>query len=267
MVLARKDLGSIWRQSAFRSMITLLPVILVVAVPIILIMTISILPDSGNQVFPQALQKLLPADHGSLPYRQAWIDAFTTLICPLLYLCVPILCSAAAASFLFVWERENGTLENLLLSSMETKSVFHTKITVCILLSIFISLVSFVAFGITLTVADLLTGAPFFFNLEWLVLLFLLMPATALFSTVFISLILMRVHSSGEALQTVGYLILPFAVLYLVQFTGLIQINFLFLTVLAVLLAAVSVVLFNLSAKGFQTGKMFDKIREKQNDY
>ena len=73
-----------------------------------------------------------------------------------------------------------------MLSSVDAKSLLHAKVTCCTLLSMAISLVSFVAFLIVVSVADILMGAPYFFNLEWLVCVVLLMPMVALFSVLFV---------------------------------------------------------------------------------
>ena len=100
-------------------------------------------------------------------------------------------------------------------------------------------------------------GAPFFFNLEWLVCLVLLMPLTALFSVVFVSWELPRVHSVGEAMQTMGYLMLPLLLLYLIQFTGVFRITVPLLLGIAALLAVLSVVLFNITSRNFQPERLF----------
>ena len=105
--------------------------------------------------------------------------------------------------------------------------------------------------------ADVLTGAPFFLRIDWLITLFPLTPVMSLFSVVFISLIITRVHSTGEAMQTLGYLILPIVVVYLVQFTGVFRLHWAVLLVLAAALGAVSVILYNISAQNFQPEKLF----------
>ena len=172
---------------------------------------------------------------------------------------VPIVCAVASASCAFVGEKENGTLETLFLTSVNTKSIFSAKVTACSLISVIISLVAFLIFSITVSVTDLLLSVPYFFNLEWLVTVVLLMPALALFSVTFVSLVLSRVYSVGESLQTMGYLILPFILLYLAQFTGAFQINVLLLIGLAILLAVLSIILFNISSRKFQADFLLTK--------
>lgn len=247
----KKDLKTILRQRGIRALLTALPVVLMVVLPIVYSVAVSLLPMEENAQLPETFRYLLPSDAGITP-RQFWMYVFTTLLCPMLFLSVPIICAVASASCAFVSEKANSTLETLLLSSMNPKSVFSAKITACALVSIAISLLSFFAFSITMTVADLLVGAPFFFSFDWLITVLLLMPTLALFSVVFVSFILMRVHSVGESLQTAGYLLLPFMVIYLAQFAGAFRITILLLVILAVLLAVLSIVFFNFSARKFQ---------------
>ena len=214
------------------------------------------MPTEDSLALPQDIAAMVGSLEGYGPRRQ-WMAAFTTLLCPMLFLCVPIVCSVTAAARVFVREKEGGTLETLMLSSVDAKSLLHAKVTCCTLLSMAISLVSFVAFLIVVSVADILMGAPYFFNLEWLVCVVLLMPMVALFSVLFVCWELPRVHSVGEAMQTMGYLMLPLLVLYLVQFTGVFRITVPLLLGIAVLLGVLSIVLFNVTSRQFQPERLF----------
>lgn len=258
LVLVKKDLNAIWSRKGIRTLLMGMPLVLVVFLPVVYFVAISLLPEADTAGIPEAIQKLLPAESVSHGYRQFWMDAFTTLICPMLFLSVPVMCAVSSASCLFVGEKENGTLETLFLCSMQAKSIFHVKTMVCVLVSVFISLISFFIFAITVSVADILISAPYFFSLEWLVTVFLLMPALSLFSVVFVSLVLSRVYSVGESLQTMGYLLLPFIALYLVQFTGAFRVSVLLILALAAILMILAIVLFNFSARKFQPEKLLD---------
>ncbi len=235
------------------------PLILVAVVPVVYFAAISLLPAAENTAVPETISALLPGESAGHGYRQFWMDAFTTLLCPMLFLSVPIVCAVASASCVFIGEKENGTLESLFLSSLSRKSVFSAKITTCVLISVIISLISFVVFVITVSVADIMISAPYFFSLDWLITAVLLAPALSLFSVTFVSLVLPRVFSVGESLQTIGYLLLPFIVLYLVQLTGAFRIGALLLFALAVLFFVLGIVLFNVSARKFQAEKLLDR--------
>lgn len=258
-VLVRKDLSAIWSRKGIRALLMVVPVVLLVLLPLVYFVAINLMPTAGTGSLPKVVLELMPEGKTEYGYRQCWMNAFTTLLCPMLFLSVPIICGTVSASCVFVSEKENGTLETLFLSSMSVKSIFNAKITVCVLLSVIISLISFVIFAITASIANLLLSAPYFFNLEWLITVLILMPALALFSVVFVSLVLPRVYSTGESLQTMGYLMLPVIVLHLVQFTGAFRIGTLFLIVSAVLLLVFSIVLFNVSSRQFHAENLLPR--------
>lgn len=263
-MLVKKDLNAIWARKGVRSLLMGMPVLLVIVVPVVYFAAISLLPEGTASGEPAGIAKLLSLESGELAYRPFWASAFTTLLCPMLYLSVPIVCAVASASCAFVSEKESGTLETLFLSSMSARSVFHVKITACCLISVIISLISFVIFTITVSIADLFIGAPFFFNFEWLATAVLLAPALSLFSVVFVSLVLPQVYSMAESLQTMGYLLLPFIVLYLIQFTGVFRVTILAILLIAAVLAILSVVFFNVSARKFQAERLC--LREQGDD-
>lgn len=264
IILVKKDLSAIWGRKGVRALLMLVPLLLAVVIPVVYFAAISLTPTSVGAKVPEGIWKLLPEFKGQLEYRQAWIEAFTTLLCPMLFLCVPLLTGAVSSACAFMTEKEEGTLETLLLSSMDARSVFNAKVTCCTLLSAFLSLIAFAAFFLTVTVTDILTGAPFFLRIDWLVTVLLLMPSMSMFSVVFISLIITRVHSTGEAMQTLGYLILPVVVLYLVQFTGVFRLHWAVLLVISAILAVLSVILYNISAQKFQPEKLFAQPLDKQ---
>ncbi len=251
----------IWRDKSARAILMFLPVVLVVALPLMYSVAINFLPVDGSIALPEKLAELVGGLENVSP-RQQWMAAFTTLLCPMLYLCVPVICSVTVAARVFVGEKEGDTLETLMLSAMDAKSLLHAKITCCTLLSIAVSVLAFIAFAITVSVADILMGAPFFLNLEWLVCLVLLTPSISLFSVVFVGWELPRVHSAGESMQTMGYLMLPLLLLYLVQFTGVFRVTVPLLLGITILLVVLSVVLFNVASRQFQPDRLFAHLPE-----
>ncbi len=261
--MVKKDLGALWKRKGIRSLLMLTPFALLMVSPLVYSMVIALLPVPAGSGAPRQVLELLDSPQG-LNYRQAWFSAFTTLICPALFLSVPVICSVACASVSFLGEKEAGTLETVLLSSMSARSLYHSKVFGCTVLSVLLSLISFLVFALTVSVADLVLLAPFFLNLNWLILLLLLMPALAFFSVVFLSLIIDRVASVGEGLQTMGYLLLPFLLLYLIQLTGAIKLSALFLLGLSVLLWILSIVLFNVSMHRFVPQRLLQHSGEEE---
>ena len=262
MLLVKKDMAAIWAQKSQRALLMALPLTLAAVLPSVYFVAISLLPVSMGAKLPQALLDILPDYVNTLDYRQSWLVAFTDLLCPLLFLCVPILTAAASASYAFVTERESGTLESLLLTSVDVKAVFNAKVTSCTVLSAVISWLAFVIFSITAIVADVFAGVPLFFSFDWLLMALLMAPALSLFSVVFVGFIVTRVHSTGESLQTMGYLILPVAVMFLVQFTGAFRLNLLALLLITLVLGVLDIILFNAAARAFTPEKLLEEKAE-----
>ena len=104
IVLVGKDLGAIWRSKGTRALLMLLPVVLIVAIPLVYSVAISFLPSEGALALPDKLADLVGGLDGYGPRRQ-WMAAFTTLLCPMLFLCVPVICSVTVAAQVFVREK------------------------------------------------------------------------------------------------------------------------------------------------------------------
>ena len=129
----------------------------------------------------------------------------------------------------------------------------------CPVLSVLISGAGFLAFALTVTVADVFAEVRLFFTLDWLILLVLEMPTLSLFSVVFVAFTVTRVHSTVESLQTMGYLILPVAAIYLMQLTGIFRLNIIALILISAALAVLDVVFFNAASRGFTPEKLLER--------
>jgi MFS family permease len=259
--LIQKDYAVLWNRKGIRTLLMLLPFLLVVAIPAIYIVAVNLLPVPENAEISSVILDLLGNRTEGMRYRQIWFDAFVTLLCPVLYLAVPVICSVVSGAVAFMVEKEEHTLETVLLSSMGQKSVFRSKILGCTLLSVFFSFLSFLAFMITVTVGNMLLSSKYFLTPSWVLMVLLLMPALSFFSVCFVSLVMRRVYSSGEMLQTMGYLLLPILALYLIQLSGLIYISFWFLLVVAILVAAASVIIFRTAEKKFYPERVVPSLK------
>lgn len=277
--IVKKDLLEAWSRTGLRTLMIFIPIVLVVIVPVIFLVAISLIPIDTVGMLPEGISgftqvgiDLLPGEiaYSLIPekisamistsglsedYRQDMFFAFTTLLCPMFFLSVPVLCATSAASSAFIAERENGTLESLMLSSMDRKSIFNAKISGCVIFSVLVSLVSFIAFTITVAVGAIILSCSFFFNFDWFIIIVLLMPAISIFCVVFVSLLSIRIKSMGESLQLSGYFILFIALIYLAQFSGLFQINVFVLILFAVLILVADFIMFNKASKNYTAEK------------
>lgn len=237
-------------------MLILLPIILVVVIPVVFMICISLMPVSAGDTVPKALLNMLPEEAGKADYRAAMFTVFTNLLAPMFYLAVPVLCSVSTATSAFISEKENHTLEALMLTSLPYKAIFSAKVSGCALMTIVVSFFSFLAFLASAAVGAAILSAPFFFNFDWFITVFLLMPAISVFCVLFVALLSRRIRTTGESLQIMGYFILVIALCYLMQFCGLFAMNAIVLFILALLLIIADFVMYNLAMKKFTPENM-----------
>lgn len=240
-VLVSKDLGTFWKLSGVRSIMFLIPIILIIVLPVLYLVAIFLTPSGISN---SGIQNLLPEKYNYFTYKQCLYYIFVQLLCPLLFILIPILTACFGAFSSFVLERENGTMESLLFSSFTTKSIFKTKCICIIINSIILSIVSLLAFTIITSIGNLIIAIPFFFNGSWAVIFFLLSPAVICLSIFTLYLINGKSKSIIKSFSSCGYIVVPFTVMFIGQFAGLYDISWQFLLVLSLLVLAADVVLY-----------------------
>lgn len=157
---------------------------------------------------------------------------------------VPIMASCVSAACSFAGERERGTLESLLLTPMNVRKIVKAKTLGCMFLSAVTTVLSFLLFAVVVSIGDIVLGMPFFLNWNWLVLLFFASPSLTIFGVVFMAFLSSKNGSYAESVQTSGYLILPVALLFLGQLTGLFQVGAVLLLIISCVLLAIDAVLW-----------------------
>ena len=126
----------------------------------------------------------------------------------------------------------------------------------CALLAGVITLLSFAAFFAITAVGGILTGAPFFFNLNWFILVFLMSPALMVLGVVFMVMVSGRSKTTVEAMQVSGYIVFPVLLLFVGQITGLFVLEWWMLLAVTVVIAAVDLLLFNRGFAKFTAEKL-----------
>ncbi|MGN0477906.1 MAG: ABC transporter permease subunit, partial [Hominenteromicrobium sp.] len=211
LALIRKDLHEIGRQRLVRSSLIILPLLLTIGLPLLFALVSAFAPVeqlSDVEQFKTLLGTTLP----DVGVRGQMFYIFTNYICPMLFVLIPMMSASVAASCSFVGEKEHGTMETLLLSPLSVRKLFQVKVAGCSLLSGAVTLISFVLFFVVTVIGDILTGAPFFLNLNWLILVFLLSPALTVLGITFLVMISGRSKTTMEAVQVSGYIVLPLTV-------------------------------------------------------
>lgn len=263
--IIRNDFSHIWGSKGMRVLLILLPIVMAVLIPIAFFVIIVLSEAETTAVMPSLLKSLLADSAENLNYRQMMSHAFVTLICPIIYLSIPVISSVAAASNIFVTETENNTLETLMLSPVSSREIFNAKVTGSVLISIVISLISFIAFAITASVGNFVLWTPFFFTPKWLILILGIMPALSVFCVILVAAKLSKIHSTKESLKIMGYFILGITLFYLLQLAGVYIITAQLLLGVGLLLFGADIVLFNFSWRDFTPENLLGKQIERQN--
>lgn len=253
--LIRKDLAEIWKQKLVRGSLLVLPILMAVGLPLLFLLITAFAPMEALSDMGE-LQKMLDVTLPQTPARGQMFYVFTNFVCPMLFVMIPLMSASVSASCAFVGEKERGTMETLLLSPLSVRKIFQAKVAGCSLLSGAITVISFVLFFIVTTVGDILTGAPFFFNLNWFVLVFLLSPTLTLLGVTFMVMLSGRSKTAMEAMQVSGYIVFPVLLLFIGQLTGLFVLEWWVLLLVTVLIAAVDLLLFNRGFAKFTAEKL-----------
>lgn len=263
-MIVHHDMLQIWKRKNIGIYLLLIPLVLAVVLPILFIVVMSLLPVDETAKLPEALLNLLPDYSVELTYSQTMFMLYTDLLAPMFFLIIPVVCAVAAASCVFEAERENGTLESLMLTAMNNRSLYNAKISGSIVLSLIITYISFLAFTITTSVGNILLSVKFFFNTKWMAIILLLIPAIVFFCVVFMSTRLGKAENTGEAFQYMGYFITIIVFVYILQFIGLIRISLTALLIAALLLIIADIVLFNQAGRSFNPEEVLTKSFLKQ---
>lgn len=244
------DFSQLWGRRGMRLLLVGVPIVMAVIIPIAFFVVISLFDADSAAKIPNALVNLLD-DNGKLNYRQMMAHAFVTLICPVFYLSIPIISAIAISTSSFVMEAEEQTLETLMLSAVSPREIYNAKFLGSMIITVAISLVSFVAFAITASVGNFVLWTPFFFTPSWLIMILGLMPAISALCIILVSLKLSKIHNSKESIKVMGYFMLAIVLFYIMQIAGVYRINSQLLLLISLALIVLDVFLFNLSWRKF----------------
>lgn len=253
--VVRKDFREMWDVPMARGTLLAVPLILAVGIPVLFLVIVCLSPADQFHGMDQIV-RFLPRETKDYNVRQISFYMLTNMLCPMLFLMIPLMASSVSAASSFVGEKERGTLITLLLTPLGIRDIFKAKILGCISLSAVITAISFVSFSIVTAVGDILLGLPFFFNWNWLVLVFLLAPGITVFGVVFMVLFSARSKSYNESVQTSGYLVLPIVLLFVGQFSGLFALNAVVFLIVSLVVIAVDIPLWLVTARSFTAEKL-----------
>lgn len=253
--LLKKDFGEIWSLKNVRLLLILFPLLISVVLPVIFLLSILLMPVGGAG---SSVQLLSLVDSSTFQYgvREGLFRIVTNLLCPMLFLSIPIIIAGITAANCFIGERERNTVGGLLLTPLPPRRIAKIKLFGCLALTLLVTLLSFLLFTITASIGNILFQMPFFLDGQWLITLFLLSPLLAALSALIVIRLSTHERQHTEAFRSVAYLMFPVILIYLLQFTGLYQLNIPVLLFLALFLLCLDFVLFASFPRHFTTEKM-----------
>ena len=147
-------------------------------------------------------------------------------ILPTFFLMIPVMASSVMAAGSFVGEKEKRTLETLLYCPLSLKEIFRAKVAASFLLSMFVSILSFLAMlAVIEAETAVFTGSLVLPDAKWLLVMLLVAPSLSLIAITLIVRVSAKAQSVEDAQQGAVFLVLPLILLIVGQFSGVLLIN------------------------------------------
>ena len=224
IAIMKKDLWGLVFNKRLFPVLLIVPLVFTVVMPTIFIMVIHFAPDEMNQI--DRLLELLPMETQGVSQEQILMGLIFNSILPIFFMIIPIMTATVMAASSFVGEKEKRTLETLLYCPLSLRQIFQSKILASFILSMLVSLGSFLVMLLAVELEVLLTtGSLLLPNANWLVIMLLISPSISLIAITLIVRGSAKSQTMEEAQQRAVFLILPILLLVIGQFTGLFLIN------------------------------------------
>ena len=248
--IIKKDFRGLAANRRLFIALLIVPLILTIVLPSIFLITIHFIPDDPDIM---RLLDLLPETSRMDSLELTLSSMILNYILPVFFLVIPIMTASIMAASAFVGEKERHTLETLLYCPLTLKQIFRAKVWASFLLSMLVSLITFVAMFLVIeTELFFLMGRLLLPSISWLVVLLLV-------SLIAVTLIVRgsaKAQSVEESQQVAVFLLLPLLLLIVGQFTGVLLMNVWILLGLGVVCAVLAWILLQKSMGRFTYEKL-----------
>lgn len=222
--IIRKDLRGIAANKRLFSALLIVPIVLTIVLPTIFILTLHFAPTEADDF--QRLLQMLPITEQHGDFSKTVAALILNYILPVFFLIIPIMTASIMAASSFVGEKEKHTLETLLYCPLSFKQIFRSKVLASFLLSMTVSILSFLAMIVVLETEIFFTFGGFLLpDIKWLFIMLLISPAISLIAITLIVRFSAKAQSVEEAQQGAIFLILPVLLLIVGQFIGVLLIS------------------------------------------
>jgi len=248
--IIKKDFLSVVTNRQLLPAFIVVPIVFTVFLPTLFILINHFSP--GDMAELQTLLDMMPANRQGEALNRVFLSLILNYIMPIFFTIIPIMASSITAGSSFVGEKEKRTLETLLYSPLTLRKIFQSKVWASFLLSMAVSVASFIVMLITVeTGVFLTTGSLLPPDVSWLVIMLLVSPAVSLLAITLIVRGSAKARTVEESQQRAVFLIMPLMLLVVGQFTGLILVSAWYLFGIGSVIAVISAVLMKRSMHKF----------------
>ena len=258
--LMMKDLSALCRRRLILTLLIALPLVFAVAFPLLFLFVSAMVSPKSSGV--EQFKNLLDNIPQGTDERAQMFYIFTAFISPMLFMLIPLLSAIITASYTFAGERAHGTMETLLFAPFSVRRFLQVKAASSVLASGLVTAVSFILFFVVTAIGDMVLKAPFFFDLSWFVLVFLLSPAITVLGVTFAdadreSALHSGIHSNFRLYRAADF------AFFIGQIMGLYRLNSIALLILTAIIVGIDLCLFNFGFRRFTAEKLLTRPPEK----
>lgn len=251
LAIIKKDIRGVTANRRLFLPLLIVPLVLTIVVPSIFILVTHYVPEEMEDFQKMLEQMQLSPINDSLELTV--IHLVLNYILPIFFLLIPVMSASIMSASAFVGEKEKHTLETLLYCPLSLKQIFQAKVLASFLLSMFVSIISFIGMLLVLeTELFLIMHSVILPGMKWLLVLLLVSPAISLIAITLMVRISAKAQSVEDAQQSAVFLILPILFLLIGQFAGILLINAWILLGIGILCLVVAFILFRQSLRNFK---------------
>jgi len=226
--IVAKDLTAVKRSRLIMVPMIVVPMLLMVIVPLVLGLFAR---NTGEIDLEKSLQAVrvpsqVAEEFTNLPPDEQMLALVLGFLLAPLFLIVPLMVSAVLAADAFAGERERRTLEGLMHLPIDDRDLFLAKVLGAYIPAVLVSWIGFAAYLVVAnTVAWPAMERIFLPTKEWMIMIFWVGPAVAMFGLGVMVRVSARAKTTQEATQLGGAVILPLIFLAAGQSSGLLLVT------------------------------------------
>jgi len=248
--IIRKDIRFTTKNKGLLTGLIVVPLVFTVIFPAMFILIAHFVPEDLGDF--QELIDLMPPIQTSDSLSRAVMALIIDFIMPTFFMVVPVIAASTMAAGSFVGEKEKRTLETLLYCPLSLRKIFETKVLASFLLSMVVTLASFVVMQIVVqTLLLLTTGSMMLPGLSWPVTVLVVSPAVSLLAITLIVGGSAKAKTMEESFQRSAFMIVPVVFLAVSQLSGVVLISAWYLLGFGVILAVIAAILLKRSMRKY----------------